>query len=170
MNSKQRTRKRRNAKPRNAREAEERDRALAVLARMRRDRLSLRAAAKAEEIDSRAVSRFVGSAIRQDKGGRHRATRYDRIPRTLNHLTRDGTVPVTVRDSRTASRLAEHSNAIRSYRRFRDPAVLAQFKGKSFQVGGIKHKFLIDPAAIDLLEDAGVLAGIESLYYAHAIL
>lgn len=161
---------RRNAKPRNAEEAEDRERSLAALARMRREGVSLRAAARAEETDSKTVKRYVGSALLQEKRGRYRATPYDRIPRTLNHLTSQRIIPLTVRDSRTASRIAMHSNAVGTYRKTGDSSALAQFKGKSFRVGGVVHRFVTDPDTIDLLEDADLFPAMESLYYAQVAL
>lgn len=156
----------RNAQPRNAREAEERDRALAALATMRRDKASLRAAASAAEIDSATVKRYVGSALRKDQSGHYRASRYDRIPRTLNFLTPTGPVAVTVRDSRTASKIAEHSNAVRKYVRTGDVSALEAFKNESFRAAGINHRFVTGVDALDQLADAGSLTSFESLYYA----
>lgn len=155
-----------NAIPRTEREAHARDRALAAVARMRRDNLSLRAAAKTEGTDPATVRRYAGSALKQARrGARFRVTAYDRIARTLNLLTPQGTRAVTVRDSRTASRIAEYMNAIRTYVNTGDPSVLARFRGKSFRAGGVIHSFVTDPRTLDKLADAGVLA-IEGLYRA----
>jgi hypothetical protein len=165
------TMRRRNRIPRNEAEAQDRERALAARALMRREKVSLRAAARAYETDPKTVRRFVGSALRKDKNGRYRATRYDRIPVTINHLMLDGSVvPLRIRDSRTASKIAEHSNELRKYRRFGDSSGLAQFRGKAFRADGVIHQFLTDPIAIDRLEDAGSLTAIESLYYARTAL
>ena len=156
----------RNAKPRNEIEAQERERALGAIARMRRDKLSLRNAARASETTSDLVKKYVGSALRRNKSGRYRATLYDRIPRSLNFLILDRYVPITIRDSRTASKIAEHSNAVRKYVRTGDTSTLAQFKNKSFRTGGAVHRFVAEPDLLDRLADAGSLAGIETLYYA----
>jgi hypothetical protein len=156
----------RNAKPRNELEAQDRERALAARALMRREKVSLRAAARAQGTDPKTVRRFVGSALRRDKRGRYWAKPYDRIPSTLNFLTADGPVAITVRDSRTASRIAEHSNAVRKYRGGGDSSALTQFKGKSFRAGSVVHRFVTDPEVLDRLEGAGSLTAIESLYYA----
>jgi hypothetical protein len=161
----------RNAKPRNPREAEDRERALAALAMMRRhEATSLRAAAKAKKTDLKTVKRYVGSALPKDKHGHYHTTLYDRIPRTLSHLTPQGMIPVTVRDSRTASKIAVYSNAVGTYRRTGDSSALTQFKGKSFRAGGVVHRFVTDPDTIDLLEDVGLLTAMESLYYAQVAL
>ncbi len=118
---------RRNAIPRTEREAQARERALATLALMRREKLSLKAAARAEHTDTRTVKRYVGSTLRQ-KGprGRYRPTAYDRIPRTLYVVTPEGTRPVTVRDSRQATKLAEYWAAVQRYLETGDASALRQ--------------------------------------------
>lgn len=160
-----------NAKPGNEREAQDRERALAALGKMRRDKISLRAAARIYETKPAMVRRYVGSALRQDTRGRYRPAPYDRISRTLNHRMPDGSVlPLTVRDSRTASAIADHSNEFGNYRNTGNASGLEQFKTKSFRVGGVRYRFLTDPSTIDHLEDAGVLVAIETLYYARIAL
>ncbi len=155
---------RRNAIPRNEQQTQARERALATLALMRRKGLALAMAAKAERTSPRTVKRYVGSTLRQ-KGprGRYRPRAYDRIPRTLHVVTPQGTLPVTVRDSRTASRIAQYMNAVRTYVSTGDSSALNRFKGKTFQAGGKTYPFLTDPASLDRLADAGALA-IEELY------
>ncbi len=156
--------RRRNAIPRTEREAQARERALATLALMRRERLALTTAAKAERVDPRTVQRYVGSALRQ-KGPRerYRPTAHDRIPRTLHVITPQGTLPVTVRDSRTASRIAEYMNAVRTYVNTGDTSAPNRFKGKTFRAGGKTYTLVTDPGTLDRLADAGVLA-FEQLY------
>ena len=158
--------RRRNAIPRTERAREARERALAALALMRRKKLSLTAAVKAERTSPRTVKRYVRSALRQKgPGERSRPTPHDRIPRTLNVVTPEGTRPVTVRDSRTASRIAQYMNAVRTYSNTGDSSALARFRGKSFQAAGVTYPFITDPAKLDQLADAGVLE-IEGLYRA----
>lgn len=136
---------RRNAIPRNEREAQARERALATLALMRR---------------------YVGSALWQ-RALRHRykPTASDRLARTLNVITPEGTQPVTVRDSRTASRIAEYMNAVRTYVNKGESSALERFRGQSFQAAGVRYTFVIDPNTLELLADAGVLS-FEQLYRA----
>ena len=126
--------KSKNHRPRNRRERIARERALAALSVMRRDKLSLTAAAKAVKTDPETIQRYVGSAlVRKGSRGRYRARAYDRIPRTLNHYTPGRSVAVTVNSSRTASLIAEYSNAVKSYLNNRaDESVLQPFVGKSF--------------------------------------
>src|SRR6266849_836622 len=95
-------------------EAEARERALATLALMRREDVALTTAANSVGIDPKTVLRYVGSALRQEAPrGDYRATPHDSIPRTLHFITTTGTVPITVTDSRTASRISEHMNSVR---------------------------------------------------------
>ena len=156
---------RRNAKPRNHRERYARERALAALARMRRERLSLTAAAKAEGTNPRTIARYVGSALtRGGKRGKFRATASDRLHRDLNFTTVQGDKPITVYGSRVASRIAEYNNAIRRYLNERgDTSALGHLRGESFRAGGETHYFITDPAQLSLLANAGALR-IESLY------
>ena len=157
---------RRNAIPRNQYEAQDRERALATLARMRRERLTLSAAAKTEGIDPRTVLRYVGSALyRRGRDQDYRATGYDRNPRTLHFITTQGIVPVTVHDSRTASVIAAYMNAVRTFIYRGDSSAVEGFKGESFQASGVTYEFVTDTDTLARLADAGVLA-MEGLYHA----
>lgn len=157
---------RRNAVPRNESEALDRERALAVVARMRRENTSLGPAAKVEEVDPSIVLLYAGSAFKKKRPrGRYRAKPYDRIPRTLNFLTSKGSQALTVRDSRTASRIGEYMNAVRKYLHSGDTSILADFEGRSFRSGGVTHRFITDTRTLDQFADAGGLA-IEGLYRA----
>lgn len=146
-------------------EIEARERALATLASMRRENLSLTAAAGSVGIDPRTVLRYVGSALRQGPDGEYRAVPHDSIPRTLHFITPSGTVPITVADSRTASRIAEHMNAVRSFTHRGDSSALEGFRGESFEASGVTYEFITDLATLSRLADAGELA-IEGLYRA----
>jgi hypothetical protein len=130
---------------------------------MRREDLSLTAAADSVGVDPRTVLRYVGSALRQGADGEYRATPHDSIPRTLHFITPAGTVPITVADSRTASRIAEYMNAVRSFTHRGDSSPLEAFRGESFEADGIRYEFVTDLAALSRLADAGEIA-IERLY------
>jgi hypothetical protein len=82
----------------------------------------------------------------------------------LNHLTFDGDIPIVVRDSRTASLIAQHKNAVRTYGRGDGGAALERFKGKSFRAGGVTYTFVTDTDVLDRLADAGIPT--EGLYRA----
>ena len=150
--------RRRNATPRNADEAYDRERALAALADMRRKHLSLSAAAGTWGITPEVVHRYVGSALRRVRG-QIRPTAFDRIPRTLNFTTSKGPTVVTVHDSRTASRIGEYMNAVRAW----SPAALAPFRRLSFRASGTVHQFVTDLDILDRLDAADLLT-IDSLY------
>src|SRR4051794_2486097 len=106
----------RNHKPRNRRERLAQERAFAALAAMRRENLSLTAAAKGARTDPSTVRRYVSSALVQ-KGthGKLRARPYDRIPRRLRFDQPGRSVALTVNSSRTASLIAEYGNAVKKY-------------------------------------------------------
>lgn len=146
-------------------ELEARERALATLASMRREKLSLTAAAEFVGIDPRTVLRYVGSALKQGPDGEYRATPHDSIPRTLHFISSGGTVPITVADSRTASRIAEYMNSVRSFTHRGDSSALEAFRGESFEADGVIYEFVTDLATLSRLADAGELA-IERLYRA----
>jgi hypothetical protein len=160
-----RGRNRRNATPRNARQKQARERAIASLSLMRREGLSLRAAAKIERTDPATVLRYARSALRKDgPGGRYRATKSDRIARTMALLTPQGEEVVTVRNSRDASRIGEYMNAVRAYARG-DPSKLPRFTGQVIRAGGVTYPFVIDTRILDEFARAGLIA-VEGLYRA----
>jgi hypothetical protein len=152
---------RRNAKPRNAREAEARNRAMHVLTRMRRGE-SLSQAARAEHVKPTTVRRYVGSQFHQDASGkRWKPTKSDRLTVYLNVLTPQGRVAVPVRSSRERLLLARYEIALTKWRRGERgaEAELAAFEGQT--VGG--HPLITDVNLLATLEDADVL-GFEELY------
>jgi hypothetical protein len=158
--------RRKDAIPHNETEAEHRELALAALALMRREEVSLTAAASTVGIDPKTVLRYVGSALRQEGPNEdYRATPHDSIPRTLHFIAPTGTVPITVTDSRTASRIGEHMNAVRAYTHQGDSSALEAFRGESFEADGVTYEFVTDLAILSRLADAGELA-IEGLYRA----
>lgn len=132
-----------------------RERALDALALTRRGH-SLRSAAGLTRTDPRTVRRHVGSAF-QKQGGRWVATKFDRFPREMTALTTTGPLDVTIRDSRTASLLAEHTNAVRAYRRFGDEGPLRRLKRKEIRIRGQPVRLAIDPIRIDRLAAGGEL-------------
>lgn len=154
----------RNAKPRNDRQAEARQRALAALALMRRSGSSLTAAADLEGVAPRTVLRYVGSALRKTSSrGRYRAAVRDRIPRTVQFMTAAGPLSGTVLGSRTASAIAQHMNAVKTYLTSGDTSALQRFRGKSFRASGKSYEFVTSPTTLSQLADADVVA-IEGLY------
>ena len=158
--------RRSNANPRTDREAHAKERSLAVLSLMRRERLSLKPAARMVGTNPTTVSRYAGSALRQErKGGRIRVAKFDRITRGVTFLTSSGKRAGVVRDSRTASALGEHLNAVKVFVNDRDDTALSRFRGKHFRVSGQVYEFVTDRATLERLADAGELA-VEGLYIA----
>ena len=155
--------RRRNARPRTVPEAEDRERALAALAKVRREKWSLPKAAMHWDTSPAIVQRYVGSALQRTASGRYKATPFDRIPRTVRVLTPQGPVWVTVHDSRTASRIGEHRTKVKEWRRTREREVLKPFDRLSFRAGGVRYRFVTDPETLNQLDDADLLA-LETLY------
>jgi hypothetical protein len=127
-----------------------RERALAVLALTRREGLSLRAASDLARTDPRTVRRHAGQAFRK-RGSRWAPTPYDRIPREMTAVTPVGQVPVTVRDSRTASLLAEHANAVAKYIEEGDEEPLGRLRRRVVRIRGQPVVLETDPARLDRL-------------------
>src|ERR1022692_1964012 len=138
-------------------EAQNREVSLAVLAVMRRKHLSFEAATDEVGIDRKTALRHIGSELRQvSPHGRYVPTPYDVLPRRLYFTTPGGTIPITVHDSRIASRIGEHMNAIRAYRNYGDSSALESFRGETFEAeGGVTYEFVTDLATLHRLADAG---------------
>lgn len=133
-----------------------RERALDALA-LRRRGYSLRQAADLARTDPRTVRRHVGQALRKE-GGRWVASPFDRIPREMTVLTPTGPEVVTVRDSRTASLLAEHANAVAAYIERGDEEPLARLRRHRVQIRGQPVVLATDPVRLDRLAAGGELA------------
>jgi hypothetical protein len=133
-----------------------RERALDALALTRRERLSLRRAADLTRTDPRTVLRHAGVAFRKE-GSRWSARPFDRIPREMNVLTDNGPEWMVIRDSRTASLVAEHANAVRLYLRYGDEAPLRQLPRHSFRLDGREVVLETDPVRLDRLAAGGEL-------------
>ena len=157
--------KRRNADPSSENEVHNRELSLEVLALMRRKHLSFRTATKAVGIDPKTALRYVGSALRQkETNGRYFVTPHDNIPRTVHAIVRGGgKTAVTVDDSRIATRLAEHLNAVRAFARRGDSSALESFKEESFQASEGTFYFETDLGVLARLGDAGQLASNDSI-------
>jgi len=132
-----------------------RERSLDALALQRRGYSHTRAAHLART-DPRTIRRQVGSALRKE-GGRWAPRPFDRIPREMTVLTPSGPKVVTVRDSRTASLLAEHANAVAAYMEHGDEEPLRRLRRKEIQVGGRRVRLARDPPQIDRLAAGGEL-------------
>jgi hypothetical protein len=70
-------------------------------------------------------------------------------------LTRKGEVTVITRDSRTATTISEHYNALRNLKQ--NPTALKKFKGKVVRSGGVSYEFATDIANVNRLIRAGAV-------------
>ena len=139
----------RNGKERRGKRQEAYNRALHVLARMRRTGSSLTVAAREEHIDPRTVRRYLSAELREHG----KATRGDRRKRDMLVPTTLGNAPVTVRGSKQASELGKYMSAVGKYLRTGDVEALGKFEGKS--IGG--HGLITDPDLLSSLAQAGAL-------------
>lgn len=139
----------RNGKKRRGKRQKTYNRALHVLARMRRTGSSLTVAAREEHIDPRTVRRYLSTDLKE----RGKATRGDRRKRDMLVPTTVGNAPVTVRGSKQASELGKYMSAVGKYLRTGDVEGLGKFEGKS--IGG--HALITDPDLLSSLAQAGAL-------------
>jgi hypothetical protein len=144
--------------PENAKGTDARTRALHVLAKMRREKLSLAEACRLEHIKPSTFLRQVGSAVHQDKpGGRYRPVTGDRFRRDLQVPTVLGPTPVPIYGSKNAKEISNYLNAVALYLRRGDASKLKRFKGKTVGVRGQKLELITDPQTLSALALAGAL-------------
>jgi hypothetical protein len=136
----------------------ERQRALAVLARMRRGE-SLSQAARLEHTRPRTVLKLIGKHLTRAPSGRYVATSGDTLRRDLSVLGFDGYESVVVRSSKQAHLAAEHLVAVGRFLRTGDTEWLKPFLGK--RVGGVE--LLTDSDRLQILADAD-LVKLDALY------
>lgn len=135
-------------------------RALRVLARMRRSGVNLSEASRQEHTDPRTVRKYVRTELKRvRKGGRTRATKSDRRHRDMLIPTTLGTSPVVVKGSRQATLLGRYMSAVGRYLRTGETSDLAEFESRS--IGG--HPLLTDPDTLNSLAEAGSLE-LERIY------
>lgn len=147
---------------------ERRNRALHALGHMRREHLSLTAAARLEHAKPATVLRYVGSAIRQDRsGGRYRATKADSFKRELRIPTALGPTKVPIYGSKAASTVAKYANAVNRYLRTGDTSRLDEFKNKPLRTGKRELELVTDAATLTALAQAGALH-LDQLYASFA--
>lgn len=132
------------------------ERALHALGLSRREGLSLRAASRMARTDPRTVLRNAGQAFRK-RGSRWAPTRWDRIPRRMTALTVAGPEEVVTHDSRTASLLGEHANAVRTYVETGDERPLRRFRRRVVRIRGQPVELVSDPSRLDRLAAGGAL-------------
>lgn len=137
--------------------------ALEVLSLMRAEGKSLTAAIREAHTTRQTVVRYVASALTKGSSGRYGAKPSDRFARDLHFLTPEGQVAITVRSSRTASKIAEYMAAVDHYLKTGNTTRLDNFRGKSVKTGKLTLAFVTDPRTLDRLANAGQVA-FEDLY------
>jgi hypothetical protein len=144
----------RNGKKTRERIQETYNRALHVLARMRRTDATLTAAAREEHIDPRTVRKYLASELRGIREeGRTLPTKSDRRRRDMLIPTMEGMSPEPVHGSEEASRLGRYMAALSKHLRTGDTDVLREFEGQS--IAG--HLLITDPEQLSALAQAGAL-------------
>ena len=156
-----RKRIKRDAVPRNSRQAELRETAFAVAALSRREGLKLSTAAKIEGIRPSTVLRYIRSAFTKS-GKDYYAKKTAQIPRTLIVVDSKGRRTVTVTSAKAASRIASYWNAVKKAQRTGDYSALKEFQDKRVPYGGFN--FVTSPAKLKKFAEAGVL-DFEKLYW-----
>jgi hypothetical protein len=131
------------------------ERSLDALALTRRG-YSLRRASDLARTDPRTVRRHAGRALRK-RGGRWTPTPFDRIPREMTVLTNGGPKEYVIRDSRTASLIAEHANAAGRYIERGDDSRLRHLRRRRIRVKGEDIDLAVDPVRLDRLAAGGEL-------------
>lgn len=130
------------------------NRALRVLANMRRTGAPLNAAAREEHMDPRTVRKYLGSELRTKRGNRQtKPTKNDRRTRRMLIPTALGNSPIRVHGSKQASALGKYMSAVGQYLRTGDTEALKEFDGKS--ISGTP--LITDPQTLTSLGEAGSL-------------
>jgi hypothetical protein len=126
----------------------------AVGLKRRNPSLSVSKAAKASGTTLRTMRKHVAPALSKT-GRRLDVTPRDRLTRPMRMLTPRGEVAVITKDSRTATTISEHYNALRNLKQ--NPTALNRFKGKVIRSGGISHEFATDIDNVNRLIRAGAV-------------
>jgi hypothetical protein len=98
----------------------------------------------------------VGQAFRRE-GRRYLPRPFDRIPRRMTAITTNGPRELVVRDSRTASLLAAHANAVRTYVETGDEKPLRKLRRRRIRVDGEDIDLETDPVRLDRLAEGAEL-------------
>ena len=131
---------------------------------MRRLGISLARAARQERISPKQLVRVAGLALRRKPDGRYIARPSDRLPREVLILTPEGVRDVTLRNSKDASLVGRHWNAVHAYLAKGNAVPLNEFRGVGItDADGTRFSLLTDTKAIDRFGAAGVLS-FESTY------
>jgi hypothetical protein len=129
------------------------NRALKVLARMRRTGQGLTAVAREEHIDPRTVRKYLGAELKSISERRTEPTKADQRQRNMLVPTTVGPTPVVVRGSKQASQLGRYMSAVGQCLRTGKTDALDEFEGQS--IAG--HRLITDPDTLSSLAQAGAL-------------
>jgi hypothetical protein len=138
---------------------EAKNRAFHVIARMRRDGLSLQHAAREENTTSATVRKHLPAALRRSKSGQWVATKSDCYLRFLSLPGPHGPVMVRARGSKQAQFGSAYLASLSRWQRTEKAYELGSFHGK--KVGDFK--LITASRTLRALRDAGVLQ-LDSLY------
>jgi hypothetical protein len=131
---------------------------------MRSEGISLNKAAHEQGISPQTVLRHARSALRKNAKGYYRPRGSDTLLRALVIPTPEGLTEIATRDSRSASMIAEYSNAVQLFLQTGDDSQLRKFRGKSvIDANGNRVPLMTDLDELERLGSAGVLS-FESLY------
>ncbi len=144
-----------------------RERGFEVLQLMRSKGYSLTRAAREAHTTRETTRKHVGQALTRSKSGRYAATASDRLTRRVWFLTKTGKVEVSVRGSRVASRVAQHSAAVHHFLTTGDSGPLDAFQGQAIRSRNQIYFFLTDSEALEQLANAGQVS-FERLYVLRA--
>ena len=135
-----------------------------VVAKVRRDGVSLAQALRGSGVSRQTVLRLAGASLRRLPNGRYVARTRDRLLRIVRIPVPDGMLDVALRDSKQASLVAKYWNAVHTYLATGDASALEGFAGVLItDADGQQFPLLTDRATLDRLGGAGVLS-FESIY------
>jgi hypothetical protein len=98
----------------------------AIALKRRNPQISLKEAAKRSGTTLPTIKRYAANVL-TERSGRLDVSPSDRMARELAFLTHKGYVPITVRNSRDATRIAKYNNAVRTYLTTGDRSVLKPY-------------------------------------------
>jgi hypothetical protein len=140
------------------------DRVLAVISKMRREKVSLTQASREVGIAPRTVTKWGSQALRRGINGKYSAKKQDSLLRVVLIRTAEGTRDIAVRGSKQVTLLAEYWNALHRYLQTGNAAQLKKFEGKHIKdANAVEVPLLTDLKILNRLGSAGVLS-FESLY------
>ena len=87
----------------------------------------------------------------------------DTLLRPMMVLTPDGLKEINIRDSRTATLISRHDQAIKHFLETGDDSQLRKFRNRGVRVGNQRYRFETDPKSLEERARRGELS-FESIY------